>query len=798
MRSINDSESITEQFHGHFRICLNCGAPISEGLVCPSCGVLCPPTPPGYFTLQTHISTIQCDRCKQLMSCGTTICPGCGNECEYIDPSTVPPNRTKHEALGDLLTVFERIVEERQIAAEAPAMSDQQLLTYINRNDILSSTILDRIKTTAEQINIASEKTIRSPQTRQAMESLLDEARKIRATYDELLTVRISERFEIAQRLLAATYKALLDFCLEIARGILAITIEEVSAAQRNVQGALDRGELAINAFGDEIGRVDPQSLDISATGRLAHLTGKRGDYEHDNRLDFAAVIIDGLSGSTNAAALATIGAGYFAAMIAVEPASLPSDHALSLYLLSAEVASSDDPLTLRRRANVILDILNGAYLANAQAMLAVTEAANADKEAPLVALLSMGDQFRYLQFDKLPRAAQRLTASQAYNTLAEWIFGPLITIVLSARFILKGQPEDYAKTMSRQFGEKFHVLDQESRIADPRYAVALLGVAKIARNAGAHGDVGLSGEKILLREVDKKGKIDTEELTDAEFADRLLDLLLTCRALLLAVDLFCIEHWRELPSSSGSSAPRIIEEGARSVVGMWGIRKATVQLGDLGGSVLIDAVQDVNRPVEAPTDLLIPAYALGTLFRQWSSVCLSVVQPSGAQFKVTIPIAEVMAHASLPQEAQAFGALKLKYLAAIEPTERTGQERYEQDWLIVAARLMNQRVAELQALRLAQPSGGSDYLAQVDTLVRDIELLVGMLHEVPVPTMAASGSIGSLRGRLLHGLGLLRRGLLKHGDLGKLGHWRAIQKGNDLIARGTQAVVAIGNTPST
>src|SRR5262249_20792554 len=158
-------------------------------------------------------------------------------------------------------------------------------------------------------------------------------------------------------------------------------------------------------------------------TRRLRLLTRWSGAYEHEGQPDLAAVLSAGLRSYTDPIALGEAGAAQFAQMLAINTAVLSPGLNLALYLLAAEVAVSDDPLTLRRRANVFLRLLEDAYHGNTAEMSASFVAAEQEVEGALVILLSLKDQLRAIDPMALPREAGRLTLTQTYHSLIENVF---------------------------------------------------------------------------------------------------------------------------------------------------------------------------------------------------------------------------------------------------------------------------------------------------------------------------------------------------------------------------------------
>jgi hypothetical protein len=714
------------------------------------------------------------------MSCGQHACPSCGAPVEIIDPREAPLNRAKIEALGDLLPEFERIAAVRQGPREpTSALSDDQLIFYINRNKVFVQLQLHRFKAAMREIDLTSEESIRSQETRQALEELLDDVRDIRLVYDDLDTVRMPERFGTFHTLLLEVTKAALDTHVEGVRALLATTIEEARASHRALQSALHRaGESAIR-LSDELDKADI-AVENLINRRLCAFTSGAGPYEYQGQVDFAAVLAEALQGSTSMTDLGPIGAACFGGILSVDPAALAPEHAVTLYLLATAVAASDDPLTSRRRTQAIFEILDQAFNFERSAMTAAIAAEQPDVEDAIVALLSIGDQLRAVRLEALPKEAKRLTLSQTYNTLVEWAFRRLVNLLLAGKFILAGHPKPYPDIQAMQFGEKYHILAQE---ADPRYGAALKGVAKVARNAGAHGGVDLSGPLIRLRAVDRKGRIEEEELSDEEFADRLADLVLTCLALRFSSELLRIQHREELPEATMPTRERLAIEVGRGILGLFGLSQARVRE-DTDDMIVVEARRHPGGRTRKGWEFLSAAATLAVLCRHRPYLQLCVMAGDAQDCQLTVPTDEAVACLALPEEAKPLGILRLRYLSTLEPSGTVLPERYRLEWIRDGARLVAQELAQLQGLRTKLPCTSNDYVAALEATIRNSKLLRQFLRTVKPPPDGTAA-----RDRFHNALVSLEKGLAKHRKLMRTGDSARIQQGSALIESAVQDI---------
>lgn len=759
---------------------MSCGALLPLGQVCETCGPQADLPEDEEIQLNLTVAVQTCDRCQVVMSCGQHACPSCGALVEFTDPREAPLNRAKIEALGDLLPEFERIAAVRRGPRKpAIALTDEQLVSYINRNNVFAQLQLDRFKAVMREIDLTSEESIRSQETREALEGLLNNARDIRLVHNDLDTVRMPERLGAFHTLLLEVTKAALDIHVQGVRALLALTIEEARASHRTLQSVLHRAGESATRLSDEFAKADI-TVDDLFERRLRAFTGGAGPYEYRDQPDFAAVLAEALQGTTSMIDLSRIGVACFSGTLSADPAALPPEHAVTLYLLAAGVAVSDDPLTLRRRTHAISEILDQAFNLNRRAMTAAIAAEQPDIEDALVALLSIGDLLRAVRLEALPKEAKRLNLSHTYNTLVEWTFRRLVNLLLAAKFILAGRPRPYADIQTMQFGQKYHILAQE---ADPRYRAALQGVAKVARNAGAHGEVALSGPLIRLRATDRKGRVQEEALSDEEFAGRLADLALTCLALRFSSDLLRIEHWEELPELTMPTRERLAIEVGRAIIGFSGLGQATVR-DETDEMVVVEATRHPGGRIRKGWEFLSAAATLGVLCRHRPYLRLCVMAGAAQECQITVPTNEAVACLALPEEAKPLGILKLRYLSTLEPSSAAPLQRYRQEWIRDGARLMAHQVAQLVGLRKQLPSTSNEYVTALEMTIRNSKLLRRFLRTVKPPPDGTAA-----RDRFHNALVSLEKGLAKHRKLMRTGDSAGVQQWSALIESAVQDI---------
>lgn len=779
-----------QQFFGRF--CLDCGLLLLADQSCPNCGAAAPSraTNEDPFEVSVNLSVLHCDTCVRVMSIGTLACPNCGelvDPNEHTDPREGPLNRAKLVALGDLLPRFHELATfpTKEQTPTSP-VTDDQFLSYLTRHNIFSPDLLiGNLKELARHVDLSDEAAIRSPKTRYAFEEMLKATQELRAIYDELRGVRAPEQFSELHLQATVTFQTAIHLHMTCARAILALTVEELQAAQRELQASLDRLSVVGDIMLTEIGKIDQEVVGLHRfQRRLGTFARRPGQYEHGGRPDLAAVLVAGLAEHRDFARLKRIGADYFGRMLPVDPATLPSEQGLVLYMLAAQVAASDDPLTLRRWSNVLLDVLNEAFLRDPAAMAAAVVAADADTEEAMVHLLSVGDTLRSIQVDELSIEAVRQHLTSSYQTLVEWSHRRLLNLLLAAKFILRGKPMPYQKIAAADSATK---RDWLAKTPDPRYAPAFFHVSAMIRNAGAHGDVDTSGPKIRFIQRDRCDRtkvLAVDELKDDEFADRLRDLLLTCDALRISNELFRLEHFHELPSPVLPTRPRLVAEAARAIVGYFGLVHASVRY-ENQERVTVDAQVAEHVSVKAPRDYLVAAFTLATLFPAFATMELRVLRDGELKCRIEAPIAEVVAQQAQSEDDRNYHFLKVLYLSSVEPDEGNAHERYMQHLVRTGSRLLMRDIAAAQQLREELPRTKGDYAVNLGRLIHKVEVLADVLRAVEPPKTAAQA-----RENLLMGLDSLRRGLMEHQRLMRLGQWAAVGRQSDRLDRGARIVV--------
>jgi hypothetical protein len=530
-----------------------------------------------------------------------------------------------------------------------------------------------------------------------------------------------------------------------------------------------------------EIDKTAPDWLaDDEVSSRLEAFVGVARQYEHAGRPDLAAALSAGLTETDDLLELGKRGADYFERLLTVDTSLLPPEVAVTLFALAAETAALRDPMTVRRRANVLLSLYNSAHESTPQHMLTSLTEAESDAEKAASHMLSLGDRILTPRQRALPIDAARQELADYYEKLSEWVYHPLLNLLLVAKSILSGKPRQYDDIASNKFGAKVNDLSQTS---DPRYAPVLMGVSTVARNAGAHGGVDTSGEKIVLTSTDREGRTEVEEISDEEFIDRLEDLALTCRAVLLAGALLRVQHHNEMPSPRPVAQRRVLMEHAKAIVGLFGLTQASVQF-DGDGRVEVSAEEDPGAPDRTPRKRLVAALTLATMFPKSSEVVLKTFHQATQQTRIAVRTTDVIAHQEVPDHAKTYSMLRLCYTSRVEGEDFDEPSRLLREVVSPCSRLLDRDLTQLEHYRMELPKHRRSYLIRLRRMSEVVEMLTSWLGEVQLEE-AADGA----RQGFLVGLDTVARGLSNQFQQSQAGQWHHLKRPNKQLERGTKAI---------
>lgn len=788
---------------GSASICRNCGRLLVGINDCPTCGrnsELGQASDSDKLSFSVTLSTLKCDVCERHFSIGMTACPGCGDEVrpeEIKDPRDGPLNRARLTALEDLLADFEVAADVSDSGdGGAVLVTDDQFLAFINRNRIISENLIGELKELVARIDLSDEAAISARNTRLTFEAMRDAASRTRAVYDELHGMAAPEQFGRLHQLLKAVYYGVLTLYRECAAAILAVTIEELSNAQRNAQAVLDRLVLLAAKMDEEIRRADPERAGTDQMNRrLRVFVGRDASYDYDGRADLAAVLAAALRDGRDDPRLGEQGARSFRGLTLIDPAALSDEESLFLYVLAAELAASDDPVTVRRRASVLLDILRQALHEAPQAMVSALVAAEVESEQAIIYWLNERDLLQILPVDKLPPEAVTQKLTQSYHALLEGTYRRLTTSFIEAGFILRGASKPHEEIAAADVATRYFWLESwlqpGSRRGDPRFQSLLAGVSVVLRHAFAHGDVETDDMHAV---VTHRGSDSTrtilgqEKLGIDELVDCLRDLSLSCHAMRLAHELFRLEFRDRLPVPVLPNSARLSTEVVACLVGLWGLARAKVDRIE-PDYVRVRAEVAQGNELKGSQEYAVGAFTLATLFPHSTTVALEVSVGTADRRSVVVPSGEVRDYQSRPDSERDYWFLRLLFLTQFEPADGSDQERYTDGLIQLLARMIKRDLVPLSELRshlpLSLPSYGTTLRA---TLHRVSEAIT-----VVTSTEAPSGT-RPVRSRALEALRSIRKGLVLHERYVVMGRWQAVRCANPDLERGVRLITQLAS----
>lgn len=783
-------------------ICRKCGRLLVESNDCPACDCSSEQgeaSDSDSLSLSVALSTLTCDICERHFSIGMAACPGCGDQVrpeEIMDPRDGPLNRARLTALGDLLADFEMAADVPDSGdGGAVPVTDDQFLAFINRNRIISESLIGELKELAVRIDLSDEAAISTRNTRLAFEAMRDAASRTRAVYDELHGMAAPEQFGQLHQMLTAVYHGVLTLYRKCAAAILAVTIEELSNAQRDAQAMLDRLALLVAEMDEEIRRADPERAGTDKINRrFCVFVGREASYDHSGRADLAAVLAAALREGREYHRLGEQAARIFRGLALIDPATLANEEGLFLYMLAAELAASDDPATVRRRASVLLDTLRQALHETPQAMVSALVAAEAEIEQAIVYWLNERDLLRVLPVDSLPPEAVTQKLTQSYHTLLEGTYRRLTTLFLEAGFILRGASKPHEEVAAADVATRFFWLkgwiQPGSRRGDPRLQSLLAGVSVVLRHAIAHGDVetvdthavathrGSDSVRTILRQ---------EELSIDELVDLLRDLSLSCHAMRLAHELFRIEFRDRLPAPSLPASARLSTELVACLVGLWGLARVEVDRSE-PDHVRVHAEVAQGNELQGPKEYAVAAFTLATLFPQSATVALEVSTDTTDRRNVVVPIGEVRDYQHRPDGERDYWFLRLLFLTQFDPADGSDQKRYTGGLIQLLARMIMRDLAPLSELRSQLPLSLPSYGTTLRTTLHRVSEAITVVESTEAPY-----GTRPVRSRALEALRSIQKGLVSHEGYLVKGRWQAVTRANPDLERGARLLIKLG-----
>jgi len=704
------------------------------------------------FELRIQLVAAICDVCGEAFGLDRETCPSCGDDNEAHDPRTAGINAVRADALEATVTEYAASSDPPDVVrdGERLTLTDEQFMNFFTEENLISARLIERPRLVVAALDLGSESAIRSASTANAIRELARCADETKVMLGRLIRIRVDGQLDAVHGLSLALYREVLRLHRAVARALSAYTPEELASAQYDLQAALDQAADTASGVGAQIEVVDVARLHPDFAARLTALTGRQGAYQYRGTVDLAAVYADLLSPQQSRTQRVERAAACFHGSIPREfIESLGEESVDVLLLLAAEVHLSHNPISLAARCATFVDVLDRAIAANEEATTSLVTAAEDDIEDAHVALLSLVDVLNQLTLEDLPVSAQRLQLSNTYNTLTEWVFRRLVNLLLGAKFCIDGKARPYEVVARMSFGEKYHTLSQAR---DPRYVAALLGVAKVIRNAGAHGDVDLSGERVTFRQTDRNGVQTVETHTDDEFVRKLVDLLLTCQALSIASAVVRLKHHRLLPEARMPTKDRLRSQTASILIGRWNLTQPKVAIVD--GTVVL-SVRSVPPITDAST--LLPAVSsVAVLFPNLRTARLDVHQAASDVISIEVDTEDARAFLDAPTALREYVTLRILQRARLTPAQEINAEKYKRWWTGGSARLLYLDLARLRGLARARPPRITEYEDAITALGAKARMVVELLSPHEPPTDQGVHD----RERLLEAVSLMLEGL--------------------------------------
>lgn len=738
-------------------ICSKCGTFFNSGTKCVCGNTPFRPSTEQTFSVSVSLTVLECDRCGRAMSIGHMLCPDCGEEVaesDLRDPRLGPLNAEKLRVGSELLARLQGLLPSLQNhqTPRAP-ITDDQFLKYIDETEIIGESTIRDLKATLAKIDFTSITAIQSVETSAALIELNRHAEAVYETYVELASLEVKGALTEAHSALCSIYWLLLELHIVSFGALMVLTMEEIPSLQRRIQSGLDAAtEFGLSISGS-IERLDIESVGTDMVNkRLSAFLGAAGSYEHNGQADFAATLVAAMHGKQEFGELLNESVALLGPILRFDPAVLPPNQSAALFAVAAETAAADDPISLRRRAGLLLDLYSEALAIDHDAMVLALADSQYDVQQAIGNLLALQDRLTLRNSVELPADAFRQELTSVYGTLSEWVYRRLLTLPLVARTIVTQASKTYSQVESMGLGAK---LNELSQVSDSRYAQTLLGADSICRNANAHGGVETNGERILLKQRDRVGRETERSLSDDELIALIGDLSKTCRALLLAHSILQIQLFRELPTEFASMHRRVAIEAAQAVVGLFGLSQANVMPHE--DSVAIVATEDINSKGIDDSKLRVAAYVLSLLFPEKAWLQLSAELLGGEEKRLHVSIPDILTQQRSVGMSKTYRLLYVNFLTSYYSDEPSRSSSFVEHFVRPAARIT---MLDVQKLIFAV-----DVQIEGLTLSNSIEELITSI-ETQIECIRESAIINSASGpgaSFIAGLTALKLGIVEH-----------------------------------
>lgn len=791
MKVIDRTPKMTEERGPHLgSFCTVCGSFLVDNDMCTQCGQVRGQGSADDLHISITVDVLRCPECETVFSIGTLSCPKCGAEVasdEPTDPQKSPLNKRRIEAIGDIARQLSGSVAlPDSLPSHVTVVTDEQLIEYVRRHNLFSADLLvGNLKTQCRRLSLdpISEETLQND--REALASILSLTQQLQTELHELQASQPNEVMAEVHTLTMSAYRSAIDLHASVGTAALALTMEDVKTARASLQLILDR--LTTTAEALQVAHSNfSDSFSIESTvmsRRLMALSPDNRSFEHKGSVDLAEVLLSAFNQYGDLGSLADLGLSSFSDLITIGRDDIADEEGLLLFMLTAELASTFDPMTIRRWARLYLEVLSEAHAANPEAMTRAMASAEVDMEDAISYQLNQIDQLRSSLHDSGPIESKRQILVTTYANLAEWCYRRLVNLLLSAKFIRQGKEKPYEVISSQDFATK---IDWLSKPEDTRLAAAYYMVRKVIRNGASHGDFDIHGERIRTYFRDKKNPhvvLDSFEYTDEEFEGEFSNLLLTCTALRMANQLFRLQHSRELPEAYASFRPRPSAEAAKALLGLYGLRQGEVHF--VGRStVVIGAEKDLVVRTSYSSDMKNASFTLALLFPSFEQLILEI-REGGNNARIDVDIAMVGEQQSLPSPTKDYAYVRLRHLTILNSPHGDPERGYVSFFLKTLARFFLVQTQEITTTRQGLPYTGASFEKSLVRTMEQADEIVTVVKATENPALNAAD-----RERFIDGFRMVIEGLRSIHLTGKALGWAKAADTTQQLALGIQIVV--------
>lgn len=484
----------------------------------------------------------ECESCGEELWIGEAVCPSCNTPREPGTEADAHIYRAK-------VAVFGQIAEEMRAPLDGEAtvpLSDWQYRTFLVDSRVLDAELPKRIIEAINRLDLSTPESIRSADSRQVVQEVLQGVRRLRRNIRNLRSLKPSDRSRGIHSHLLKTFEAYHRGFQEVAETLVAWSPDEIRSHATRIQPAFDEAAAEVRLVSREMDAAFPEGR-IEDSGEERIMSFVLGTLEGEPK-ELADVLSLGLGSVDAFMSRGPEGYAYFSHLLSTPLEKLPEGIPQTLYLLALMLSGQEDPAGVLDRASLFLEVLNRALGEEREAMLEAAIRVQDDLNEAASVLLTLAPQVdRILSTPDLPEDALRDFIVQTYGRLTEGCFKRVANLLLFAMFTAKGSPKEWEDVSDwAQFGEKYQWLANASD--EPAFRTALEGVETIVRNSDAHSDVHFLEDGVRFVQTDFRSRTKEERtFTDEELGQLVADLTRTVLSLSIATQLFQTDNIREI-----------------------------------------------------------------------------------------------------------------------------------------------------------------------------------------------------------------------------------------------------------